>query len=192
MLFSASPRSSLMMMVPSIASFSSVRVLRTRVSSLCILSISCLRKMFIGWNGPIFCSLSFTCHGDIQHMSKNVTATNIYVTGTLGLLKRPPANGKLLIFFHRQKTKKKYKRTQLLVDKLMLHPKWERIGSHSLTEEYERMTIITQPSEQQLRSSGNVHVPAGLRLANTHPDMHKQTCTHTQHCWLLQKTRLLF
>lgn len=70
MQFNASRRFSLMMMVPSMASLSSVRVLRTRARTFCILSISCLRKMFIGWKGPIFSSLSLTCHGDIQHMLK--------------------------------------------------------------------------------------------------------------------------
>lgn len=73
----ASRRLSLMIMVPSTASFSSVRVLRTRLRTLCILSISCLRKMFMGWNGPIFCSLSFTFRGDIQSTWQELDTTMI-------------------------------------------------------------------------------------------------------------------
>ena len=51
---------SLIMMVPSMASFRSVSVCRTAVITLCIRSISCLKKIFMGDSAPIFCSLAFT------------------------------------------------------------------------------------------------------------------------------------
>ena len=51
---------SLMMMVPSMASFRSVSVCRTAVITLCIRSISCLKKIFMGDSAPIFCNLALT------------------------------------------------------------------------------------------------------------------------------------
>ena len=51
---------SLIMMVPSMASFRSVSVWRTAVITLCIRSISCLKKIFMGDSAPIFCNLAFT------------------------------------------------------------------------------------------------------------------------------------
>ena len=51
---------SLIMMVPSMASFRSVSVCRTAVITLCIRSISCLKKIFMGDSAPIFCNLAFT------------------------------------------------------------------------------------------------------------------------------------
>lgn len=87
MQFKASRRSSLMMMVPSMASLSSVKVLRTRVRIRCIRSTSCLRKIFMGWRGPIFCSLSFTCQGDIQAVQiQDQTATVTSESAPLELL----------------------------------------------------------------------------------------------------------
>ena len=69
MLSRASRRFSLMMMVPSIASLRSDRVVRTRVMTFCILSISWRRKMLIGWSMPIFLSLSLTCQGKTWWMN---------------------------------------------------------------------------------------------------------------------------
>ena len=51
---------SLIIMVPSIASFKSVRVCRTKVITRCIRSISCLKKMFMEASAPIFCSRALT------------------------------------------------------------------------------------------------------------------------------------
>ena len=48
------------MMVPSIASLRSLRVTLTIMITLCILSISCFRKIFKGCNRPIFFKRSFT------------------------------------------------------------------------------------------------------------------------------------
>ena len=48
-------------MVPSIANLRSVSVCRTALITLCMRSISCLRKMFMGDNGPIFCRRALTC-----------------------------------------------------------------------------------------------------------------------------------
>lgn len=62
MLSSASRRFSLMMMVPSMASLRSDRVVRTKLMTLCILSISWRRKMLMGCSMPIFLSLSLTCN----------------------------------------------------------------------------------------------------------------------------------
>ena len=42
------------------ASLRSVRVLRTLPMIRCIRSISCRRKMVIGWKGPIFCRCART------------------------------------------------------------------------------------------------------------------------------------
>ena len=98
-----------------------------------------------------------------------------------------------IFFFHCQKTKKKYKRKHLLDDRPIFHPMWERTGSHSFAVEEKHMTITTQPSKWQLHLLGNIHLPACLRLANTHTDTREQTGTHARpFCWLLQKTRLLF
>lgn len=52
---------SLIIIVPSIASFKSVRVCRTKVITRCIRSISCLKKMFMEARAPIFCSRALTC-----------------------------------------------------------------------------------------------------------------------------------
>lgn len=57
----ASRRFSLMMMVPSMASLRSVKVLRTSTMTRCIRSISWRRKMFMGCRGPIFFRRSLTC-----------------------------------------------------------------------------------------------------------------------------------
>ena len=54
---------SLMMMVPSIASWRSCRVLRTSEITFCMRSISCLKNIFIDDNAPIFCSLALICQG---------------------------------------------------------------------------------------------------------------------------------
>lgn len=51
---------SLMMIVPSIASFRSFRLFRRSEITLCILSISCLRNMFIELRCPIFTKRAFT------------------------------------------------------------------------------------------------------------------------------------
>lgn len=51
---------SLMMIVPSIASFRSLRLLRRIEMTFCILSISCLRNMFIEFRWPIFIKRAFT------------------------------------------------------------------------------------------------------------------------------------
>ena len=60
---------SLMMMVPSMASCRSCRVFLTIVITLCMRSISCLRKIFIGAMAPIFCSLAFTYKHTMTAMS---------------------------------------------------------------------------------------------------------------------------
>ena len=59
---SATP-TSLMMMVPSMASCRSCRVLRTLEITRCIRSISWRRKMLMGAMAPIFASLAFTWKG---------------------------------------------------------------------------------------------------------------------------------
>lgn len=59
---------SLIMMVPSMASFRSVSVCRTAVITLCIRSISCLKKIFMGDSAPIFCNLAFTWNKKIKIM----------------------------------------------------------------------------------------------------------------------------
>ncbi|KAK2185971.1 hypothetical protein NP493_215g00027 [Ridgeia piscesae] len=63
MLSSASRRFSDMMMVPSMASLRSFKVVRTVEMTLCMRSISCCRKMFIGARLPIFASFAFTSNG---------------------------------------------------------------------------------------------------------------------------------
>lgn len=128
MQFNASRRFSLMMMVPSIASFSSVRVLRARVSTLCILSISCLRKMFIGWNGPIFCSLSLTCRGDIQHMLK---IRHVYATGASKRSQILQLH-KLFFFSPLSKNREEEIRKEISLRRpaYFSHPMWEKTGSH--------------------------------------------------------------
>ena len=60
MLSRASFKFSDMMMVPSMASFKSLRVLRTVDITFCILSTSCLRKMFSGFRWSIFRRRSLT------------------------------------------------------------------------------------------------------------------------------------
>lgn len=52
---SASRNVSFIMIVPSMASFKSVNVVRTVEMTRCIRSISCFKKMFIGAYAPIFC-----------------------------------------------------------------------------------------------------------------------------------------
>ncbi len=46
---------------PSMASLRSVRVVRTRPMTRCILSSSWRRNIVMGWNVPIFCRLLLTC-----------------------------------------------------------------------------------------------------------------------------------
>ena len=60
---SATP-TSLMMMVPSMASCRSCRVLRTLEITRCIRSISWRKKMLMGAMAPIFASLVFTWRGE--------------------------------------------------------------------------------------------------------------------------------
>ena len=60
MLSRASLKFSDIMIVPSMASLRSFRVTLTAEITLCILSISCLRKMFIGCRAPIFWSRART------------------------------------------------------------------------------------------------------------------------------------
>lgn len=55
-----SAHTSLMMMVPSMASCRSCRVVLTMVMTRCIRSISWRRKMFMEDSAPIFCSRAFT------------------------------------------------------------------------------------------------------------------------------------
>ena len=54
---------SLMMIVPSMASLRSTRVFLTRVMTRCMRSISCRRKMFIGARWPILCRRALTSCG---------------------------------------------------------------------------------------------------------------------------------
>ena len=73
---------SLIMMVPSMASFRSVSVCRTAVITLCIRSISCLKKIFMGDSAPIFCSLAFTWNEKkkkkTEHFQPLYSSTSLY------------------------------------------------------------------------------------------------------------------
>ena len=57
---------SLIIMVPSIASLRSVSVCLTALITRCMRSISCRKKIFIGERAPIFCSLALTCKTRMQ------------------------------------------------------------------------------------------------------------------------------
>ena len=62
------PLTSLMMMVPSMASLRSSRVQRTRVRTRCMRSISCRRKIVMEDKELIFCRRAFTCRGQGNSM----------------------------------------------------------------------------------------------------------------------------
>ena len=78
------------MMVPSMASFRSVSVCRTAVITLCIRSISCLKKIFMGDSAPIFCNLAFTWNEKKKNDNFKPLYSNTSLYARKSLMKRGP------------------------------------------------------------------------------------------------------